>query len=147
MLCIQATCCVKLTILKENPELFDFHPLKSLNTCLTVFCSLARVLKVPLCGRARIFRALFQEIFIKWWWMMEGVFSESLQWVTLLRFHHVSIFPIGLGYLAFCFPVFLCKSLIELGFSCCLRGEVCFAWENNRGMQKMMLVSAIFFRF
>lgn len=101
-------------------------------------CSLTRVLKVPLCGKARIFRALFQETFITWWWMMEGVFSESLQWVTSPSLLPCFCFSISLGYLAFCFPVFLCKSLIQLGFSCCLRGEVCFAWKKDRGMQKMM---------
>ncbi|XP_074752869.1 UDP-GalNAc:beta-1,3-N-acetylgalactosaminyltransferase 2 isoform X1 [Athene noctua] len=29
--------------------------------------------------------------------------------------------------------------VITLGFSCCLRGKVCFAWEKDKGMQKVML--------
>ncbi|KAM6086332.1 UDP-GalNAc:beta-1,3-N-acetylgalactosaminyltransferase 2 isoform 3-T3 [Theristicus caerulescens] len=29
--------------------------------------------------------------------------------------------------------------VITLDFSCCLRGEVCFAWEKDKGMQKVML--------
>lgn len=42
--------------------------------------------------------------------------------------------------------MFLCKLLIQLDF-CCLRGEVCFAWEKDKGIQTMILVSGIFFCF